>query len=91
MYAKHIDRIIWIKPKWSNQIPTATYNLTIGKEKTSGSIKCNCTLSYFISDNLYAHESQLTNKHEFILQVNLNHILIFGLNSLKSFKLNIII
>ena len=62
VYANHINEIVWIKPKWSNQINAGLYNLIVGKDSVSGFIKVNSREKYFISDTFYANEANLTNK-----------------------------
>lgn len=69
VYAGHFSKIVWIKPKWSDQIDCGVYNITIGQESASGLIKCDCKESYFLSDGLYTNESNLTNKRRFELYV----------------------
>jgi hypothetical protein len=69
VYAGHIETIVWIKPKWAEQIKSGLFDLTIGKDKATGLIKCNCKESYFLSDNLYQNESELENKRTFCLYV----------------------
>lgn len=69
VYANHINEIVWIKPKWSNQINAGLYNFTVGKDSVSGFIKVNSREKYFISDTFYASEANLTNKRELKLYV----------------------
>lgn len=69
VYANHINKIVWIKPQWAQQINVGKYNVIIGKHVTTGLIKVNSIETYFLSDNLYSNETQLVNKHEFSLYV----------------------
>ena len=71
VYAGHINKIVWIKPKWANQISTGEYRLIIGKhhESEGGLIKCNSKEDYFLGDMMYANETELRNKKEFLLYV----------------------
>jgi hypothetical protein len=68
VFAGHIGTIVWIKPKWANQISAGEYRITIGKDQASGGlIKCNSREDYFLGDMLYA--SDLINSKEFLLYV----------------------
>lgn len=69
VYAGHINKLVWIKPHWSQQIKQGKYELTIGKQISSGLIKTNSTLGYFLSDDLYTNEANLTNKRKLELLV----------------------
>jgi hypothetical protein len=68
-YAGHISTIIWIKPPWANQISDGDYKFFIGDEKCTNEIRVTCTENYFLSDALFAPESELNNKKEVVLIV----------------------
>jgi hypothetical protein len=36
VYAQHFNKIIWIKPKWSNQIKSDLFNIVIGEHSKTG-------------------------------------------------------
>lgn len=69
VFAGHISTVIWIKPKWSCQIDSGKYEIQIGKNATTGYIRCNSKEPYFLSESLYTHESNLLNKRSFLLYV----------------------
>ncbi len=61
VYAGHINSIIWVKPPWAQQIPEGCYDFTVGKDKTSGTIRVSCTENYFVGELLYSAEKELDN------------------------------
>lgn len=67
VYAGHISTIVWVKPKWSQQIDCGRYEMRIGKHTPSGLIKCDSRESYFLSENLYC--SDLANAKSLLLYV----------------------
>ena len=69
VYAGHIQQIVWIKPKWAQQISAGKYEMVIGKNKSDGRIKCNSREDYFLSDMNYTNETNLSNKRVFTLYV----------------------
>ena len=48
VYAGHISKIIWIKPKWAKQIKEGLFDILIGKNLKTNRISCNCGESYFL-------------------------------------------
>ncbi|XP_035678922.1 UPF0489 protein C5orf22 homolog [Branchiostoma floridae] len=68
-YAGHLDCVVWVKPPWAEQIQEQTVSFYIGKHRTSGTIRVSSTESYFLSEALYAPESQLENKRLITLHV----------------------
>lgn len=69
VYAGHLNTVVWIRPPWSDQIALGNYEIIVGKDIQNELIKCNCKLSYFLSDNLYSNENNLVNKRKFTLYV----------------------
>lgn len=68
VYAGHLSVIVWIKPRWSNQINVGKYELFVGKD-SDGFLKCNSKENYFVNANFYTNELELTNKRPFTLYV----------------------
>jgi len=68
-YAGHISTIVWLKPPWANQISNGDYTFFIGQESCTNEIRVTCTENYFLSDALFAAESELNNKKEISLIV----------------------
>ncbi|XP_066290261.1 UPF0489 protein C5orf22 homolog [Branchiostoma lanceolatum] len=68
-YAGHLDCVVWVKPPWAEQIQEQSVSFYIGKHTTSGTIRVSSTESYFLSEALYAPESQLENKRLITLHV----------------------
>jgi hypothetical protein len=68
-YAGHINKIVWVKPKWANQIKSGKYEFYIGVDKKSGYIRVSCMLSYFLTELVYSHQDNLINKKPVILYV----------------------
>ncbi|XP_074642428.1 UPF0489 protein C5orf22 homolog [Tubulanus polymorphus] len=76
VYAGHIDSVDWVKPAWAQQIRETTMKITVGKHRTSGTIKLNNTETYFMSELLYAPNSELLNQKGLNVSVKtLPHIL----------------
>ena len=69
VYAGHLDTVVWVKPPWSTQIDSGCFKFSVGKDKTSGRIRCSCSQSYFISDGNYVNPDSLDNKRELTLLV----------------------
>ncbi|XP_062614922.1 UPF0489 protein C5orf22 homolog isoform X2 [Saccostrea cucullata] len=62
VYAGHVSVIVWVKPPWCTQIADKNTHFYVGKCATTGTIRCSCKESYFVSETLYRPESQLLNK-----------------------------
>nr|XP_022343654.1 UPF0489 protein C5orf22 homolog [Crassostrea virginica] len=62
IYAGHIDVILWVKPPWCTQIEDKSIHFYVGKCVSTGTLRCSCKESYFVSETLYRPESQLINK-----------------------------
>ena len=54
--------IVWVCPPWSNQIAPGTYEFEIGRNKLNNQIAVTCLESYYISEGLFALESNLDNR-----------------------------
>lgn len=67
VFAGHVDRIVWIKPDWANQMPKGKFQFHVGEHE--GSIRTDSTLEYFVSEGCYQPEEQLENKKSLTLQV----------------------
>ena len=39
VYAGHVDRVIWVKPPWSDQIKDGIFNFKVGKHKENGFVR----------------------------------------------------
>ena len=48
VFAGHIKQVVWVKPKWALEIRVGSFNITIGENRETGKIQCNCTEPYFI-------------------------------------------
>jgi hypothetical protein len=69
VFAGHLSAVVWIKPRWANQINEGLYEFFVGEHKQSGLIRCTCKEDYFLNDSFYASENELQNKREFTLYV----------------------
>lgn len=67
VFAGHVERIVWIKPDWANQMPKGKFQFHVGEHE--GSIRTDSTLEYFVSEGCYQPEDQLENKKSLTLQV----------------------
>ncbi|XP_058063285.1 UPF0489 protein C5orf22 homolog [Anopheles bellator] len=67
VFAGHVQRIVWIKPPWSEQIPKGKYAFHVGEFE--GSIRTDATLEYFVSEGCYQPEEKLENKKRLELEV----------------------
>lgn len=59
VYAGHISKIAWVKPKWAKQINAGLFDIVVGKNLKNNQISCNCSESYFLGKfsshiNLYS-------------------------------------
>lgn len=61
-YAGHLSVVIWLKPKWSKQIDKGFYEFYIGKDISSGLMKVDCKLDYYLSELLYTPKENLVNR-----------------------------
>ena len=68
-YAGHINKIVWVKPKWSNQIKSGKYEFFIGRDKNNGYIRVSSKLTYFLTELVYTHVDNLVNKKFITLYV----------------------
>ncbi|KAL1400370.1 hypothetical protein pipiens_002074 [Culex pipiens pipiens] len=67
VFAGHVERIVWVKPAWSDQIPKGKFQFNVGEFE--GSIRTDSTLEYFVSEGCYQPEEQLENKKPLKLEV----------------------
>ncbi|XP_055606656.1 UPF0489 protein C5orf22 homolog [Uranotaenia lowii] len=67
VFAGHVERIVWIKPEWSDQMPKGKFQFNVGEYE--GGIRTDSTLEYFVSDGCYQAEENLENKKPLKLQV----------------------
>lgn len=67
VFAGHVERIVWIKPDWSDQIPKGKFDFNVGEYE--GSIRTDSTLEYFVSEGCYQPEENLEQKKQLKLQV----------------------
>uniref|UniRef100_A0A182T484 Uncharacterized protein n=1 Tax=Anopheles maculatus TaxID=74869 RepID=A0A182T484_9DIPT len=67
VFAGHVERIVWIKPPWSDQIPKGKFEFHVGEFE--GSIRTDSTLEYFVSEGCYQPEEKLENRRRLRLEV----------------------
>ncbi|EAT41648.1 AAEL006752-PA [Aedes aegypti] len=67
VFAGHVERIVWIKPEWANQMPKGKFQFNVGEHE--GSIRTDSTLEYFVSEGCYQPEDEMENKKSLQLQV----------------------
>uniref|UniRef100_A0A182JHL6 Misexpression suppressor of ras n=1 Tax=Anopheles atroparvus TaxID=41427 RepID=A0A182JHL6_ANOAO len=67
VFAGHVQRIVWIKPPWSDQIPKGKFEFHVGEFE--GSIRTDSTLEYFVSEGCYQPAEKLENKKRLQLEV----------------------
>ncbi|XP_050074616.1 UPF0489 protein C5orf22 homolog [Anopheles maculipalpis] len=67
VFAGHVERIVWIKPPWSDQIPKGKFEFHVGEFE--GSIRTDSTLEYFVSEGCYQPEDKLENRRRLRLEV----------------------
>lgn len=68
-YAGHFKHITWVKPPWAKQIEDGSYEFLIGKQKSNGCIRVNCTENYFVSECLFSKSEDLDNAKQVSLRV----------------------
>lgn len=69
-YAGHISNIVWIKPKWANQIADQQTKFVIGKHKLTNKIRVTCPEKYFVGEGLFTLEKHLENTKDVSLNVS---------------------
>lgn len=47
VYAGHINKVIWVKPPWADQIKEGVFNFKVGKHKDTGFVRCEMSLLSF--------------------------------------------
>lgn len=67
VYAGHLNQLIWMKPKWAQQIPNGDYEFYIGDY--GGHIRCDSYLEYFLSEGTYQPRYNLNNQQLVSLSV----------------------
>lgn len=67
VFAGHVERIVWVRPTWSDQIPKGKFLFNVGEFE--GSIRTDSTLEYFVSEGCYQPEENLENKKPLKLEV----------------------
>lgn len=67
VFAGHVERIVWVRPTWSDQIPKGKFQFNVGEFE--GSIRTDSTLEYFVSEGCYQPEENLENKKPLKLEV----------------------
>lgn len=67
VFAGHVERIVWVRPDWSDQIPKGKFQFNVGEFE--GSIRTDSTLEYFVSEGCYQPEENLENKKPLKLEV----------------------
>lgn len=67
VFAGHVERIVWVRPAWSDQIPKGKFQFNVGEFE--GSIRTDSTLEYFVSEGCYQPEENLENKKPLKLEV----------------------
>ena len=45
-----LDRVVWVRPPWAEQIPDGEHHFHIGRERSTGMVRITCTESYFINE-----------------------------------------
>ncbi|XP_078367298.1 UPF0489 protein C5orf22-like [Oculina patagonica] len=61
VYAGHVNKVIWVKPPWADQIKEGVFHFKVGKHKETGFVRVTCCETYFIEELLYADEESLEN------------------------------
>ncbi|TRY71495.1 hypothetical protein TCAL_12613 [Tigriopus californicus] len=55
-----INRIVWVRPPWSDQIPSGRYQFHVGREQATGNLRLTALESYFLSEALTVPLADLT-------------------------------
>ncbi|KAM7071192.1 UPF0489 protein C5orf22 homolog isoform 2-T2 [Acridotheres tristis] len=69
VYAGHISQVVWLHPRWAQQISEGEHNFLIGKDVSTTTIRVTGTDNYFLSDGLYVPADQLENQKPLNLHV----------------------
>ncbi|XP_065676613.1 UPF0489 protein C5orf22 homolog isoform X1 [Hydra vulgaris] len=69
MYCGHLEKLIWLKPPWAEQIPNCTTFFVVGEDKDTKGLRVTCNEEYFLEDGLYTCSNQLNNSQNVVLQV----------------------
>lgn len=68
VYAGHVDRVIWVKPPWSDQIKDGVFNFKVGKHKGNGFVRyIQLYIHYIASANIVVVINMITvhKNHEY--------------------------
>ncbi|XP_050310820.1 UPF0489 protein C5orf22 homolog isoform X2 [Anthonomus grandis grandis] len=68
-YGGHLKKLLWVKPPWAKQIEDSSQEFLIGRSKSDGTIRVNCTENYFVYECLYKSATELDNTKEVGLDV----------------------
>eukprot|EP00041_Stephanoeca_diplocostata_P006078 m.74881 g.74881 ORF g.74881 m.74881 type:complete len:513 (+) comp16161_c0_seq2:180-1718(+) len=69
VYAGHVRTVVWIKPYWCNQIEDGVYTFHVGKHTSSGKLRVDSGLPYFIDELLSCPTAELSEKKPLDLYV----------------------
>ncbi|KAJ8041171.1 UPF0489 protein C5orf22 [Holothuria leucospilota] len=61
VFAGHINRLVWMKPPWADQLPEGHRRVVVGEHKTHKTIRINWPDEYYLSDVMYAAEDDMIN------------------------------
>lgn len=59
-----INRVVWVKPPWANQITTKSQIMFVGKCTETGTIRLECKENYYIAEGLYKPRDKLEDVKE---------------------------
>ncbi|KAM3679233.1 UPF0489 protein C5orf22 homolog isoform 1-T1 [Ammospiza maritima maritima] len=69
VYAGHISQVVWLHPRWAQQISEGKHSFLVGKDVSTTTIRVTGTDNYFLSDGLYVPADQLENQKPLNLHV----------------------
>uniref|UniRef100_A0A8C3MMK7 Uncharacterized protein n=1 Tax=Geospiza parvula TaxID=87175 RepID=A0A8C3MMK7_GEOPR len=69
VYAGHISQVVWLHPRWAQQISEGKHSFLVGKDASTTTIRVTGTDNYFLSDGLYVPADQLENQKPLNLHV----------------------
>jgi len=62
IFNNYINKVVWIKPPWSQQFSCGYYNFNIGNNITSNNAAVTLSSSYFIGESIICNDCNLVNE-----------------------------
>lgn len=64
-----VEKVVWIRPPWSDQIDLGQYSFHIGRERETNRLRVTCLEPYFASEGIVSHLADMDRTKEVHLLV----------------------